>query len=346
MTLPPNPFQSAHVIARARQGLATVEPGKTYNKIRAVVRSVKTATVSQGQNAGKPYLILGLGDRTGDLEVKSWDGASLAEKLPIGTVVEFTRLEVDAYQGKRGGKFMPADLQVLTAGSYDATDFVASLLPEEIEHHWTKIQEFLDSIENPDLQRLRDAVFAEAEVAQKYKTHPSAVRHHHNYLGGNVEHVHGIMRVVSAVCQGYPVLDRDITLMGAALHDLGKLREYAVDTTIRVTEDGRLRGHLVIGAEWLGQICQRLRRENYDFPAGLEAHLVHMILSHHRRGDWGSPKPPATPEAALLHLADYADSQTKGILQFVDENRDNPEGWAKRWDNGDNQWVKTRPDWE
>ncbi len=339
----PNPFQPAHAIAQARLGIAAFEAGKSYTRVRAVIRSIATPDSVRGK-----YLAPERGDRSGRLEAKCWEGASLAETLKVGDVLEVSKVVVDEYKGKVGLKFEPRDLKVLAPGGYAPSEFVPTLLAEEIEHHWGALQEYLDSIENPHLQRLRQAVFADPEVAAKYKTHPSAVFHHHNYIGGNVEHVHGIMRVVDAVCRGYPELDRDLVLLGAAIHDLGKLREYAVDTMITVTDDGRLRGHLVIGAEWLGQIAADVRRAGYDLPRGIEDHLVHMILSHHRRGDWGSPKPPATPEAMLLHLADYADSQTKGFLQFVEQNRDSPEGWAKRWDSdlGDKVWARVRRDWE
>ena len=105
-----------------------------------------------------------------------------------------------------------------------------------------------------------------------------------------------------------------------------------------------MRGHLVIGAEWLGQVVARLRTGGHEFPRSLEDHLVHMILSHHGKGEWGSPKPPATPEAMLLHLADMADSQTRGFLQDVERNQDNPEGWIRKFDPdlGQARWIRTR----
>lgn len=335
-----NPFQPANVLARAQQGLATFEAGRSYTKVRCVVRQ---AEAKKGGRNGE-YLNVTLADRTGEKEAKCWDGASLAPSLHPGAVVEIDRLDVDGY----GPKFDPKALHILPVGSYDPREFVPSLPIELIEANWRDLQARLDGLENPDLLRLRDAVFGRADLAEAYKRHPSGIYHHHNYIGGNVHHVLGLVRVVDAVSASYPELDREVALIGATLHDLGKLREYAVDTMIRVTEEGRLRGHLVIGAEWLAQICAQLRHDGYDFPRGLENHLVHIILSHHRKGEWGSPKPPATPEAMLVHLADYADSQTKGFLQFVEEHRAEPDGWARRWDSdsGQKEWVKTRLDWE
>lgn len=337
---PTNPFRPANRLLARRTGIASFERGRAYGRARYVVRGVDVKTKKDGTK----YLSLTLGDRTGDATAISWDGAPLAANLSEGVVVEIDRLEVDEWSAK----FDPRDFRIVPEGQYDPREFVPSLPAEQIEHNWAQFQEFLDTIQNPHLQRLRSAVWGNPELAAKFKVHPSAVWHHHNYLGGNVEHVVGIMRVVQAVCASYPELDRDLCIFGAAVHDLGKLREYEVTSTIRVTDEGRLKGHLVMGAEWLGKLLADLRASGSDFPPSLEDHLVHMVLAHHGKGEWGSPKPPATPEALLLHLADMADSQTRGMLQEIERNRDNREGWVKRFDSdlGQSRWIRTRREHE
>ena len=37
--------------------------------------------------------------------------------------------------------------------------------------------------------------------------------------------------------------------------------------------------------------------------------LEHIIVSHQRLPEWGSPKPPMTPEALLIHYADDVDAK-------------------------------------
>lgn len=337
-----NPFQPATRLAAAPAppGPALVtaamlaKPG-SYGRGRFVVRATDLRSSKQG-----PFLQVTLSDRSGEVNAICWKGAPLHAQLLVGTALEIQRFQVDEF----GPKFEVADLRILKSGEFQPQEFVASLSAEEIERNWREFHEFMDSIRNPHLQKLRERIWGDAGLAQRYKTHTSAVTHHHNYIGGNVQHVVGIMRVVEAVCTSYPKLDRDLVIFGAAVHDLGKLREYAVDTTIRVTEEGKLRGHLVIGAEWISQFCAEIRQGGYAFPKALEDELVHMILSHHGRGEWGSPKPPATPEAMLLHLSDYVDSQTKKFLQDVEQNAANPEGWVKTFDRdiGESRWIRTR----
>lgn len=344
-----NPFQPANRLTNlptpavpvpgASPALTTSNlkvPG-THGRGRFIVRGTEIRSSARG-----PFLQLVLGDRNGEVTAICWKGAGLAEKVLVGTAVEIDRFQVDDF----GPKFELAEIRLLGPSEFKPEEFLASLPPEEIERNWGELNEFLDSIQDPHLQKLRAKIWGDAATAQKYKLHPSAVYHHHNYVGGNVQHVVGIMRVVEAVSQSYPTLGRDLALFGAAVHDLGKLREYEVGASIRVTDEGRMRGHLVIGAEWIALLCAELRSEGYAFPKHIEDDLVHMILSHHGKGEWGSPKPPATPEAMLLHLADYVDSQTKKFLQDVESNAANPEGWFKRFDPdiGENRWIRTRRD--
>ncbi|MBI2077688.1 MAG: HD domain-containing protein [Euryarchaeota archaeon] len=339
-----NPFVPANQIKSQAPSVAVVgtttvqlQKSGTYARGRFVVRSSEIASSKMG-----PYLKLTLTDRFGETNATCWKGASLQAQLVTGTVVEIARLQVDDW----GPKFEVADLRVLGPNEFRPEEFVKSLSAEQVHAYWEEFHGFLDSIRNPHLQALRKKIWGDAAVAEKYKWHTSAVGQHHNYRGGNLQHVCGIMRVVEAVCAGYAELDRDLVIFGAAIHDLGKLREYEVATTISVTDEGRLKGHLVIGAEWVSRLAADLRVEGHAFPARLEEDLVHMVLSHHGKGEWGSPKPPATPEAMLLHLADMADSQTKKFLQEVENNAGNAEGWVRKFDPDirETRWIRTRRD--
>lgn len=329
--------EKARTVGRGRR-LDALTPGLNQGPFRVAVKSVDVKTTRNGD----PYLELEIHDRTASWTARCWEGAEHAADFRPGAALEIQALTHDATFGP---KFDIAAVRVLEEGEYSPKEFVASLPAEQVERLWNEFHGFLDSIRNPHLQALRKKVWTD-ERAAKYKWHVSAVSHHHNYLGGNLQHVVGILRVVEAVCTSYPEIDREVALFGGAIHDLGKLDEYEVTTTIRVTDDGKWKGHLVMGAELMGRLIAEVRRDGDDFPKNLEDHLVHMILSHHGKGAWGSPKPPATPEAALLHYADYVDSQTKGFLQYIEEHRDDPEPWARRWDPdiGESRNVRLRWD--
>jgi 3'-5' exoribonuclease len=45
--------------------------------------------------------------------------------------------------------------------------------------------------------------------------------------------------------------------------------------------------------------------------------LEHIIVSHQRLPEWGSPKPPMTPEALLVHYADDVDAKYNMMFQAL-----------------------------
>ncbi|MCB5932002.1 HD domain-containing protein, partial [[Eubacterium] rectale] len=67
-----------------------------------------------------------------------------------------------------------------------------------------------------------------------------------------MEHVAGMMRTASAVCQANPGLNRDLLLAGCLFHDCGKLWENCYpkeDFTMPYSEAGELLGHIPLGIE-------------------------------------------------------------------------------------------------
>lgn len=160
---------------------------------------------------------------------------------------------------------------------------------------------------------LRRTVFSlYTKHREKLLSHPAAVHHHHAWAGGLLEHTLEVVRNSLYFAQRYlarytglPSLDLGIVVAGAMLHDIGKLEELSVDSgEIRFTAAGGLLGHLVIGVRMLRECA----RENHlDEETTLR--LEHVILSHQRLPEWGSPKPPMTPEALIIHYADDLDAK-------------------------------------
>jgi 3'-5' exoribonuclease len=122
-------------------------------------------------------------------------------------------------------------------------------------------------------------------------------------------------------------------LCGAVLHDIGKLKEYSYGAAIDMSDEGNFIGHIVIGEQWIREKIQLLKKQGDDFPEELEHQLVHLILSHHGRYEWGSPKLPKLVEACILHQADLMDSQVKNYLQMRDDaKRQTDEEWTFVYD--------------
>ncbi|WP_425443309.1 3'-5' exoribonuclease YhaM family protein [Thermodesulforhabdus norvegica] len=162
---------------------------------------------------------------------------------------------------------------------------------------------------------LWDAFLLDKELQKGFVKAPGAVKIHHSYLGGLLQHTVGVLRLVDAMCDIYRELNRDLILTGALLHDIGKIREYSYDLELGVTDEGRLLGHIVIGL----QIFDSLLKKVGSIPEEKSLLLRHLIASHHGQLEFGSPKVPMTREALVLHFADNIDARLNELNRLYDE---------------------------
>ncbi|MEK6822365.1 MAG: HD domain-containing protein, partial [Nanoarchaeota archaeon] len=157
-------------------------------------------------------------------------------------------------------------------------------------------------------------VFKDAAFVEKFKKAPAAMHTHHAWLGGLMEHTLDIVALCEQCCKAYLRINRDLVVAGALLHDLGKLDEYEVGTTIRTTPVGILVGHLTL------EVAAILR---YKGRTGVDDNtlfkLAHMVISHHGSLEFGSPKIPAFPEALLLSYIDALDARMARMYGLMDE---------------------------
>jgi 3'-5' exoribonuclease len=186
-------------------------------------------------------------------------------------------------------------------GSYRAEDLLdgPARSAEQMEG---EVRELLDTIQEPHLRALLERVFGEhSELWAGYRVAPAAKYYHQAYRHGLLEHCLGVAQAVSAISATFPGIDRDVAVVGALLHDIGKLEAYTEDpSNIDLTDAGRLHGEIALG-------YYRIRRaiEEIDgFPEELAQAVGHIILSHHGTLEHGSPVVPCTREATLVHMID------------------------------------------
>jgi 3'-5' exoribonuclease len=157
---------------------------------------------------------------------------------------------------------------------------------------------------------------------------PAASGMHHAYVGGLVEHTLGVVKIVDTLCMANTTLDRDLAVAGAILHDLGKVGAYRVAPGFPMTDRGKLEDHIVIGYDFVRQFLPA--KWTKGKLKSLRQHLLHIILSHHGRKEWGSPVQPQTPEAILVFQADYTDSRVGGALEALELGLELGMDWTDR----------------
>jgi len=180
-------------------------------------------------------------------------------------------------------------------------------------------------MKNPWLKRLLVSVVEDPAIVPKLKRAPAAMTMHHAFIGGLLEHVVSLIGLGRTIAAHYPDLDADLLLTGIVLHDIGKIDELSYGRGIDYTTQGRLLGHISIGAAMVREKIRAIP----DFPAPLAMLVEHLILSHHGSYEFGSPSLPQTREAVALHFLDDMDSKM-GAIRATLESPEGTDDWTVR----------------
>ena len=276
---------------------------------------------------------LWVSDSGGDLALKYWGDKdekkikALLDTIEKGSVVH-VKGKVSEFKDALEIHVNPTSgdsVAVLKEGEFELADFVASTT-EDVEVMRAQLFSIIRKIEDRWLKELLASFFTDADFVKSFCSCPASITHHANWLGGLLEHTLRVTKLCEFYAQQYHDLDRDLLLTGAILHDIGKLREYTVTSIIGSTDEGRLIGHLVVGAGMVNDACRLIE----SFPEELSLKVQHLVLSSHGTTEFGSPKVPLFPEAQALAMADLTDTRIEDMIT------------VKKTANTDDDWVQDR----
>lgn len=291
--------------------LGSLRPGMDVDSVY-LVREVSRRSKANGD----PWFQLELSDASGQLGAVMWDRH---DALLNGLVKrdEFARVQGAVAEYKGSPQMTLTRIAAVPEGQVDPSAFVpVSPVPRaELE---ARLDAVLAGVQRADCARLLAKVFGHAKLRDLYCTAPAAMRLHHAYLHGLLEHSLSVLRHATNAAAQYEPVDRDMLTTGVLLHDIGKVRELSWRHTLSYTDEGRLMGHVSLGAIMMDAAMRELQREPEGFPEDTRRHILHMILSHHGKMEWGAATVPKTREAMLLHYADYMDAY---MVMATDEMR-------------------------
>ncbi len=271
---------------------------------------------------GKPYLDLQLQDSTGVIPAKAWDRGDSDVDFEVDDVV-FVEGVAEEYQG-----LLQLRIENAHKSKNESID-LRDLLPatqRDPEEMFVALLSRLGRMPEGPLRSLLLAVCEDAAIAEKFKLAPAATTYHHAYLGGLLEHVLSLVELGDRVCDHYPQIDRDLVLTGVVLHDLGKTEELSYRGGFHYSTRGQLVGHMTIGLEMVNEKIRTIPQ----FPPALRDQIEHIILSHHGKAEFGSPKEPAFPEALLVHYLDDLDSKLASMREQYAKEKDRAGDWTSR----------------
>ncbi|MDO8684445.1 MAG: HD domain-containing protein [Armatimonadota bacterium] len=281
---------------------------------------------------GSTFIRLKLSDRTGAIDAIKWDAPdAMCSSLAVDDYVSI-RGVVSKYKDK---------LQIVLEGvrkccdKVDPADFLPRT-PKDIPQMISDLKGIISTVEHPQLRALLNYFFNDEEFVAKFSSAPAAMRIHHAYIGGLLEHSLSVAQMCDMVAGHYPEINRDLLLTAAILHDVGKIDEFCWSRSIHYTDSGHLVGHLVSGAMTVDAAVGKIG----DFHPLLRLILTHMILSHHGEKEFGSPKRPKSLESVTLHYVEDLDAKIKTFTEAVnhgDGRVAESDLWTER------HWLFDRP---
>ncbi|MCH9034580.1 MAG: HD domain-containing protein [Planctomycetes bacterium] len=298
------------------------KPGETLEDEVLLIRTKDLRTTTQGGL----YIHAMLKDRTGEIVTRVWQATEAGfQAMPEGGFMRF-KGRVENYKGNL--QFIVDAMRPAEPGSYDLGDFLPAT-KKDIPQMFKRVTEILGGLKNPALKALAKDFLDDDALMKAFRAAPAAAVLHHAYIGGLLEHTLSVLELAERVIPLYPRLSLDLVVMGVFLHDLGKTSELSFETSISYTDSGQLLGHIAHAVIWIEKRCDAVSgRMESPFPEELKWALQHIVLSHHGKYEFGSPKLPAIPEAIAVHYLDNFDAKVHMFLASIDEDRDPVSHWT------------------
>jgi 3'-5' exoribonuclease len=265
--------------------IAELAEDRVVEGVYAVARKERLRT-----RAGAPYLALELVDASGRIGARVWNDVELLDTRfsegdavhVLGRVERFRdRLQVDVRSLEPAPDADPSELAPAGRRDRDELEGFLEFLAGELTH-----------------QGLKESVgrlFGDPRFRQRLRTYPAAPGEHHDYAGGLLEHTVGVATLCRESAQLHPRLRADLLVAAALLHDAGRTLELGPPPTFRVTDEGRLLGHVHLG-------LRLIEERTTGLAADVRAELLHAVASHH------DSRAARTAEAAVLYHANRLDA--------------------------------------
>jgi len=275
--------------------------------------------ISAKSKSDKTYYSLVLQDKTGTIDAKVWDLTSGIDYFEPKDYIAVDG-QVTSYNNQL--QLNLRRIRRAREGEYVVADYMP-VSPYSIDQMKEALAKVVGTVENPHLKALLDLFFTgEGSVMADFSRHSAAKSVHHAFIGGLIQHSLFVAKTCQFLAGQYRVLNHDLLITAALLHDVGKLKEISDFPDNDYTDEGQLLGHIVIGAMWIGEKIDKIP----GFPKKLRDELLHCILAHHGELEFGSPKKPALVEAIALSFADNIDAKMESFEELLKANPDNA-GW-------------------
>lgn len=300
--------------------IGSLEPG---TRVRSVYHLVSLE--QRAKKNGDPYFMMQFGDASGCCNGIMWDNH---DNLLAGIVQadDFVTVEGDAGEFNNNLQITVRKITRIEDTEINLRDFLPAS-PRDRAEMEAELDAWIAKVQHPDCQRLLERIFGHDKLRELYCNAPAAQRVHQAYIHGLLDHTLAVMNLAWKIADQYEPVNRDILITGALLHDIGKVRELTWHRTITYTTEGRLLGHISMGASMIDGLIQELRRKD-GFDQDVHTQILHLILSHHGKLEFGSPVLPKTREALILHYADNTEAYMASFAAEIARHAEKGQSWT------------------
>ena len=238
-----------------------------------------------------------------------------------GKIASKLRLEPGQVVEIEGVKNSVIDVNHLkNVEEYEIEDYLVTV-KRPIEEIMNDIEEITkECITSPEGKKLNDYFFKDEKFLEKFKKGIGGVSMHHNYIGGLAEHTLNVMYLTKILCKRYNCRRKEIAVLSAKLHDIGKLDELYYNGPFKYTLEGELEGHIIIGVQ---MIDRAIRDMNVPFSEDFIRRIKGCIVQHHGKLEYGSPRVANMEESIILNFADNIDATMNKIEQIKEDTKEN-----------------------
>lgn len=301
-----------------------VQAGQQIDDIYMVNQPVLRSTTR-----GDFYIAMFLSDKTGKLNGRMWQASEETyNMLPKPGFIHIVGRS-ETYQSNL--QIVINNISIISPEKIELSDFLPQS-ERDPEQMFAEVKEILNEIKNKQLREVVREFLSDEELMNNFKKAPAAMVLHHNYLGGLIEHTLNMLKVADAILPLYPNIQGDLVRTAIFLHDLGKTTELCYDMAFSYTDRGQLVGHIVQTVVMLNKKVDTLIEKGTKIDPAIVTTLEHIIVSHHGKYEFGSPKLPAMAEAFMVNYIDDLDAKMNQVAKVIEEEPGD-EDWT--------QWIRS-----
>lgn len=287
---------------------------------------------------GNLFLQIDLSDRSGSMPCRMWNASEGDYKSFENGDYVYIEGTAQLFQGSM--QLIAQSIKAAAPGEVDESDFM-TLQTAEVQALKDKLTAILKTVKSKPLAALIDAYVSDDVFMDKFSRAPAGIKNHHAYKGGLIDHVVSMLELVEVVAPKYPQVDLEKLIVGTFLHDSGKIDELEYERDLAYTDEGQMLGHIVQAVCVLDRKAREAeQRSQIAFPPMLLMELKHLILSHHGRMEFGSPKIPMTLEAVVLAALDDMDAKLASFTGLINECPNGDSRWTQYFPNIDRKLWK------